>query len=114
MATPALRALRRAHPGAEITLEGRPFLEGLVRGLPSVDVFLPDRGLAVLERARATWVALAVTPTSFPTVVSWARSQKVEAPERRALQATPERLVAAPADPVQAIPLNAQWVAASA
>jgi heptosyltransferase-2 len=53
MATPALRALRRAQPGAEITLEGRPFLAGLVRGLPSVDVFLPDAGPGTLARARA-------------------------------------------------------------
>lgn len=52
MATPALRALRSAHPRAEITLEGRPFLAGLVRGLPSVDVFLPDAGRGTLARAR--------------------------------------------------------------
>jgi heptosyltransferase-2 len=52
MATPALRALRQAHPRAEITLEARPFLEGLVRGLPGVDAFLPDRGQGVLARAR--------------------------------------------------------------
>jgi heptosyltransferase-2 len=44
--------MRRAHPGAQITLEGRPFLEGLARGLPSVDAFLPDPGLGVLARAR--------------------------------------------------------------
>jgi len=51
MATPALRALREAHPAARITVEGRPFLEGLLRELPTVDAFLPDgaRGL------RATW-----------------------------------------------------------
>ena len=57
MATPALRALRRAHPRAEIVLEGRPFLEPLVRGLPSLDGFLaepPGRGLrATVARARA-------------------------------------------------------------
>jgi heptosyltransferase-2 len=51
MATPALRALRRAHPKAELTLEGRPFLAGLARGLPGVDSFLRDRG-SVLSRAR--------------------------------------------------------------
>jgi heptosyltransferase-2 len=56
MATPALRALRRAHPQAEIALEGRPFLEGLVDGLPSIDRFLADAGRGVrdlLGRARA-------------------------------------------------------------
>ena len=55
MATPALRALRRAHPRAEIVLEARPFLEGLVRGLGSIDAFLPDEGRgwrATLERTR--------------------------------------------------------------
>lgn len=52
MATPALRALRRAHPRAELTLEGKPFLAGLVRGLPSLDVFLPDAGRSPLARAR--------------------------------------------------------------
>jgi heptosyltransferase-2 len=52
MATPALRALRRAQPQAEITLEGKPFLAGLVRGLPSIDAFLPDRRRSALARAR--------------------------------------------------------------
>lgn len=42
MATPALRALRAAHPGAEIAVEGRPALAELLRGLPSFDRFLPD------------------------------------------------------------------------
>jgi heptosyltransferase-2 len=55
MATPALRALRAAHPDAEIALEGPPHLEGLYRGLPSYDAFLPAaRGVKeVLARARA-------------------------------------------------------------
>ena len=42
MATPALAALRAAHPGAEIVAEGRPYLAGLVRGLASVNRFLPE------------------------------------------------------------------------
>jgi heptosyltransferase-2 len=53
MATPALRALRRARPDAEIVLEGKPFLAGLVRGLPSVDAFLPDVRGSAFARARA-------------------------------------------------------------
>lgn len=55
MATPALRALRAAWPGAEIVLEGRPFLTGLARGMPGVDAFLPDPGkgpFATWARAR--------------------------------------------------------------
>ncbi len=42
MATPALRALRAAHPRAELAVEGRPALAGLLGTLPEVDVFLPD------------------------------------------------------------------------
>ena len=56
MATPALRALRAAWPGAEIALEGRPAVGALLRGLPSFDRFLPDPGggaRAMLARARA-------------------------------------------------------------
>lgn len=52
MATPALAALRAAQPGAQIVAEGRPYLAGLVRGLPSVDAFLPEQR-ATLARARA-------------------------------------------------------------
>jgi len=55
MATPALRALRAAQPGADITLEASPHLEDLYRGLSFYDAFLPvargARGL--LARARA-------------------------------------------------------------
>jgi heptosyltransferase-2 len=56
MATPALRALRLAHPRAEIVLEGRRFLEGLVEGLPSIDRFMADPGRGfrpLLGHARA-------------------------------------------------------------
>ena len=58
MATPALRALKTAHPQAELVLEARPFMRELVDGLATVDAFLPDasgdagRGVrAVLSRA---------------------------------------------------------------
>lgn len=44
MATPALRALRLAHPGAEIVLMGAPQHEGLLRGVPHFDAFLPVIG----------------------------------------------------------------------
>ena len=55
MATPALAALRAAHPEAEIVAEGRPYLAGLVRGVPSVDAFLPEqRGVAARTRRPAS------------------------------------------------------------
>ncbi|MEE9608561.1 MAG: lipopolysaccharide heptosyltransferase II [Myxococcota bacterium] len=55
MATPALRALRAAQPDAEIALEGRAALEGLLRGLPFFDRFLaaPSGPRGALARARA-------------------------------------------------------------
>lgn len=56
MATPALRALRRAHPAARIVGEGRGFLRGLARGLPGLDEFRADRSPSLagtLERVRA-------------------------------------------------------------
>jgi heptosyltransferase-2 len=55
MATPALRALRAAHPDAKITLETRSHLSPLLAGLDSFDHFTAaPRGLrAMLTRARA-------------------------------------------------------------
>ncbi len=64
MATPALRALRAAHPEAWIGVEGRPALAGLLAGLPSFDAFLgiPSRGLRgrvrALRAAHADWAVL--------------------------------------------------------
>ena len=56
MATPALRALRRAHPAAEIALLGAPQNGALLRGVASFDEFIPLRGggfAAALECVRA-------------------------------------------------------------
>ncbi len=52
MATPALRALKRAHPRAEIVFECRPFMQELLEGIASVDRFLSDSGRGVLACAR--------------------------------------------------------------
>jgi heptosyltransferase-2 len=52
MATPVLGALRAAHPGAEIVVEGRPHLAGLVQGLAGVGGFLPAAA-GVRARTRA-------------------------------------------------------------
>jgi len=52
MTTPVLRALRSAHPQAEIVLEGRPGLAELVKDLPTLDAFLPDPEDGWLARAR--------------------------------------------------------------
>ncbi len=67
MATPALRALRAAHPAAHIAVEGRPAIGDLLRGLPAIDAFLPlpgrgARGIAAraaaLSRERFDWAVL--------------------------------------------------------
>jgi len=63
MATPALAALRGAHPEAELVAEGRAYLAGLVRGLPSLDAFRPEpRGLRArtrrLRAERFDWAVL--------------------------------------------------------
>lgn len=56
MATPAVRALAAAYPGAELVVEGRAFLRELVEPLPYVSRFLPDpgKGLRALRARVAT------------------------------------------------------------
>ncbi len=51
MVTPALAAMRAAHPEAEIVVEGKGFHAGLLGGLPSFDRFLTDPG----KQAKAIW-----------------------------------------------------------
>jgi heptosyltransferase-2 len=55
MATPALRALRRGHPGAEISVAAGSSIAALLRGLGSVDHWLSTEGSgarALLRQAR--------------------------------------------------------------
>jgi heptosyltransferase-2 len=51
MATPALRALRRGLPDAEIAVLGLPHHEGLLHGNRSFDAFLPLRGHGLRDHA---------------------------------------------------------------
>ena len=51
MATPVLRALRRAQPSARLAVLGLPHHAGLLRGNPHIDEFLPLRG----RSARDLW-----------------------------------------------------------
>src|SRR5262245_47973484 len=51
MATPALRALRRGLPEAEIAVLGVPHHAGLLRGNQSFDAFVPLRGRRLRDHA---------------------------------------------------------------
>ncbi|MFN8589866.1 MAG: glycosyltransferase family 9 protein [Thermomicrobiales bacterium] len=61
-ATPALRALRKRFPHAEITLIGRPWAEEFAHRLPSLDRFLPFPG----------WPGIAESPDQA-VVPDWPR-----------------------------------------
>jgi len=52
MATPSLRALRRAHPGAEICASASGPIRALLRDLASVDEWLPTEGSGAREMVR--------------------------------------------------------------
>ena len=81
MATPALRALRRGRPGAEVTLVVRASLLGVMRGAPWIDRFVAheiyrSRGklaqfrerMRVARELRGTDLAL-VLPNSFASAL---------------------------------------------
>lgn len=53
MATPALRALRRAHPEAEIAVLGAPQNGVLLRGVESFGEFIPLQGKGIREMFRS-------------------------------------------------------------
>ncbi len=82
MATPALRALRRAHPDAEIVLLGPPQHAGLLRDVPHFDEYVPVLGRRLRDirrraadlRAREFDWAL-ILPDSARTAIEawWAR-----------------------------------------
>jgi heptosyltransferase-2 len=58
MATPVFRVLREHWPDAEIVVEGKPFLKGLIAGLPTVDGFMADSSKGwKATRARARRLA---------------------------------------------------------
>lgn len=71
-ATPALRALRHAHPDAQITLVGLPWARGLAHRLASIDDFVPFPGWPGL-----TECAAADAPT-LPRVLAAQRARRYD------------------------------------
>src|SRR4051812_17611129 len=62
-ATPALRAIRRRFPQAQITLIGREWARDFVTRLPSIDRFYPFPGFpGIAESPESTPVAKGLTP----------------------------------------------------
>ena len=87
MCTPALRALRRAFPVAEIVAEGKLHQAELVVGLASVDRYLPDPG----RSAKALWTrSRLLRKERFDWAVLLGESERVAIAPRLA-QWTPRR-----------------------
>jgi heptosyltransferase-2 len=77
MATPVLDVLRAQLPGAHITVEGRGFLQGLLKGLGSFDAFLPAPG----KRWRDGWThGQALKAESFDGALLLTDSQRTALP----------------------------------
>ena len=77
MCTPALRALRTAHPQAEITVEGKGSQRGLVTALESVDGFIQDPGRRPTDLLRhGRWLA----QRRFDWAVLLGESERAAAP----------------------------------
>lgn len=76
MATPALRALREGAPGVRITYGCRPYVRGLLEGLPWHDGVLLEEGgrLGFIRRLRAErFDAALILPASFGSAFeAWA------------------------------------------
>lgn len=73
MATPAIRALRDAYPGARVIGVLKPYVRGVIDGAPWFDELLPsDSGvLAVARRLRAERVDIAVLfPNTFRSALT--------------------------------------------
>lgn len=77
MCTPALRALRAAHPEAELVVEGKPHVRELVLGAGSADRFLEDPGRRPLDLLRH---GRALARERFDWAVLLGESERAAAP----------------------------------